>query len=353
MRHTGATWLCPEPVDRQRVLDNMGRVRRARMIAGAAIGFALVLYAPRYGWWTLLLFALAAVNNLTLDARCVRSPKPEYHVAFNVVCTQAILAAAIALSGGPKSLAMPWIVIPTAIAAARFRARVVMAGVGTGMILLLAATFGVDPHGALAHPDGLVVSITLLAAITACVFALSSAEIEHRGQSTLDPLTGLLNRAALDRRFAELADQARLTGDPVSVLMCDIDRFKAINDQFGHEFGDKVLIAIAEVLRSFAERIPTVVARHGGEEFAILMTGVSKDRAAQCAEELRQACAAKEISNEESSARVTISIGVAGCRSETDLAKVMRMADQALYAAKHRGRNRVVRADVLTESIAA
>lgn len=96
-----------------------------------------------------------------------------------------------------------------------------------------------------------------------------------------------------------------------------------------------------------------LVARHGGEEFAILMTGVSKERAVQYAEELRQACAAKEISNQESSACVTISIGLAECRGEKDLANVMRLADQALYVAKHRGRNRVVRADGPTNSIAA
>jgi diguanylate cyclase (GGDEF)-like protein len=83
------------------------------------------------------------------------------------------------------------------------------------------------------------------------------------------------------------------------------------------------------------------------------MTGVTKERTARYAEELRQACAVKEILGEGLSACVTISIGLAECRGEADLAKVMRMADQALYAAKHRGRNRVVRADVLTGSIAA
>jgi diguanylate cyclase (GGDEF)-like protein len=114
-----------------------------------------------------------------------------------------------------------------------------------------------------------------------------------------------------------------------------------------------VLVAIAEVLRPFAQRRQMLVARHGGEEFAVLMTGISRERAALYAEELRQACAAKEISSEEISACVTISIGLAECHAETNLAKVMRMADQALYAAKHRGRNRVVRADVLADSIAA
>jgi diguanylate cyclase (GGDEF)-like protein len=166
-------------------------------------------------------------------------------------------------------------------------------------------------------------------------------------------LTGLLNRRGFDQAAESALTTARDANLPTTVLMCDIDRFKAINDQFGHEFGDKVLIAISEVLRSFAGQGRMLVARHGGEEFAIQMTGVSKERAAQYAEELRQACAAKEISNEENSACVTISIGLAECHGETDLAKVMRMADQALYAAKHRGRNRVVRADVLADSIAA
>ncbi|MGY4597104.1 diguanylate cyclase (GGDEF)-like protein [Bradyrhizobium sp. GM22.5] len=134
--------------------------------------------------------------------------------------------------------------------------------------------------------------------------------------------------------------------------MCDIDRFKAINDQFGHDFGDKVLIAVAQVLCSFAERRQMLVARHGGEEFAVVMTGVSRERAAQYAEDLRQACAAEVVVGEGASTNVTISIGLAQSHGEMDLGKVMRMADQALYAAKHRGRNRVVRADVL-DSVAA
>jgi diguanylate cyclase (GGDEF)-like protein len=146
---------------------------------------------------------------------------------------------------------------------------------------------------------------------------------------------------------------ARDANLPTTVLMCDIDRFKAINDQFGHEFGDKVLIAISEVLSSFAGQRRMLVARHGGEEFSVLMTGVSRERAALYAEELRQACAAEPVLGDEASANVTISIGLAECHGETDLAKVMRMADQALYAAKHRGLNRVVRADFLADSIGA
>jgi diguanylate cyclase (GGDEF)-like protein len=204
---------------------------------------------------------------------------------------------------------------------------------------------------------GVVVSALLTAALTyrsALVMReLTLARAELLRISCTDQLTGLLNRRGFDEAAVAALTKAHEANLPTTVLMCDIDRFKAINDQFGHEFGDKVLVAIADVLRSFAERGQVLVARHGGEEFAALMSGVSQERAAQFAEELRQACAAKEISSEEASACVTISIGLAVCRGEIDLSKVMRMADQALYAAKHRGRNRVVRADVLSGSIAA
>jgi diguanylate cyclase (GGDEF)-like protein len=246
----------------------------------------------------------------------------------------------------------------------------VRSAVSVGLTVVLTVSFcllrfGPDPNALVragfVTTSSIMISIIISGLLTAGLsyrsalmmreLALTRAELMQI--SGTDQLTGLLNRRGFDRAAEAALTKARDADLPTTVLMCDIDRFKTINDQFGHEFGDKVLIAISDVLRSFAERRRMVVARHGGEEFAILMTGVAKERAVQYAEELRQACAAEEISNEESSACVTISIGLAECRGETDLANVMRMADQALYAAKHRGRNRVVRADVLADSIAA
>lgn len=136
--------------------------------------------------------------------------------------------------------------------------------------------------------------------------------------------------------------------------MCDIDRFKAINDEFGHEFGDKVLIEIGEAIRSFGEENGVVVARHGGEEFAALMIGVTTEQALQHANTLRRICAATEIArNKRTSARVTVSIGLASARENTNLPEIMRTADQALYLAKYGGRNRVVKADVSAAPVAA
>jgi diguanylate cyclase (GGDEF)-like protein len=244
------------------------------------------------------------------------------------------------------------------------------AAVSVGLTVVLTLSlcvlqFGPDPdafvRAGFVTKSSIMISIIISGLLTVGLSYRSALMMRELAQtradlqriSGTDQLTGLLNRRGFDQAAESALTTARDANLPTTVLMCDIDRFKAINDQFGHEFGDKVLIAISEVLRSFAGQRRMLVARHGGEEFAIQMTGVSKERAAQYAEELRQACAAKEISNEESSACVTISIGLAVCHGETDLAKVMRMADQALYAAKHRGRNRVVRADVLEDSVAA
>ena len=166
--------------------------------------------------------------------------------------------------------------------------------------------------------------------------------------SHTDQLTGLLNRRGFDEAASAALRSAHEADLPAVIFMCDVDRFKSINDRYGHDFGDKVLVEISDVLRSFAENDRFLVARHGGEEFAALMIGISHEQAAQYAENIRQACAAREIVADDNAARVTISIGFTVSCGELELAKLMRIADQALYSAKHGGRNRVARADALS-----
>lgn len=96
-----------------------------------------------------------------------------------------------------------------------------------------------------------------------------------------------------------------------------------------------------------------LVARHGGEEFAALLVGVTNEQATQYAEAIRRDCAASEVPSEDGSVRITVSIGIASFHGENDLAKIMRIADQALYVAKHGGRDRVARTDVLADFLAA
>ncbi|MEA2882046.1 MAG: hypothetical protein QOH32_1302 [Bradyrhizobium sp.] len=204
---------------------------------------------------------------------------------------------------------------------------------------------------------GVIISALLTAGLTyrsALVMQeLTLTRAELLRLSRTDQLTGLLNRRGFDEAAIPALRKAQDANLPTVVLMCDVDRFKTINDRFGHEFGDKVLVQIAGVLRLFARQNRMLVARHGGEEFAVLMTGATNEQAAQRAEDIRRACAAKEVISDGISMRVTISIGLTVSRDEIDLSKIMRIADQALYIAKHRGRNRVARADKLSVPLAA
>ncbi|TPQ31195.1 GGDEF domain-containing protein [Bradyrhizobium guangdongense] len=172
---------------------------------------------------------------------------------------------------------------------------------------------------------------------------LTRSELSRISQT--DQLTGLSNRRGFDDAACAALASARARNVPVAVFLCDIDHFKSINDRFGHEAGDKVLVEVADVLRQLAKVDDVVVGRHGGEEFAGLMVGVTRDQAEQHAEALRTACAARAISIGDDVERVTISLGFTVSCADAELSELMRIADRALYTAKRRGRDRVVQAD--------
>jgi len=162
-------------------------------------------------------------------------------------------------------------------------------------------------------------------------------ELEHRDRAVLDPLTGLLNRASLEARVREIEQQAHLTGGAVSLVVLDLDRFKRVNDTFGHERGDAVLRDVAyeirKSLRSFEQ-----VYRIGGEEFLVLLPGVALGDAVDIAERVRQAVAEAQPGG----LAMSISGGVAsGTGTEIRYDELFRAADGALLDAKRAGRDRV------------
>jgi diguanylate cyclase (GGDEF)-like protein len=160
-------------------------------------------------------------------------------------------------------------------------------------------------------------------------------------EAVRDPLTGLHNRRQLDRALA--ADRRSRVGDLESaVVVVDIDRFKDVNDRFGHAAGDEVLKAVADVLRR-STRDGDTVARMGGEEFVLVLPGAGAGQAAERAEEIRRDCAGLLHVLGGETVTVTVSAGVAagplgGAASDA----LLDAADRALYAAKAAGRNRVV-----------
>jgi diguanylate cyclase (GGDEF)-like protein len=332
------SWLCPTDADLHRALDVSARVRRARELGSAAIGVTMIASAPFLGWYILVFFALSVINLQTLDWRLSRARHPARVIARSFLWTAAVIGGAAAATGGPVSPMLPWIVIPCALAAARFRREVVFVGTGITALLAAAITFGVDPQGTIDHPVLLFVSIALLVNLVAIVSAVTSAEIEHRAEAILDPLTGLLNRNALGPRFVELETQAARSGESVALVLCDLDHFKAVNDTYGHEHGDRALCETADAMRSVL-RTFELIYRYGGEEFLIVLPGATPAHGAEVAERVRVAV----VSARPGALDLTVSAGVAAAAGHrVDLGSLFRAADAALYEAKRAGRNRVV-----------
>nr|WP_277626207.1 GGDEF domain-containing protein [Arsenicicoccus piscis] len=160
--------------------------------------------------------------------------------------------------------------------------------------------------------------------------------------SVRDVTTGVYNRRYFDEQLAQLSADAAERGEPLSLVLLDIDHFKVVNDSFGHLVGDQVLADLGALLRRHA-RPSDVVTRYGGEEFAILQPRTPLPVAEAFAERLREAVADYRWTAADPG-RVTISAGVASALDRTDDRSLIRAADRALYDAKAAGRNRVAAA---------
>src|SRR5216684_1468592 len=159
-----------------------------------------------------------------------------------------------------------------------------------------------------------------------------------------DALTGLHNRRYMETHLTTLAEQASSRGKPLALMILDIDYFKSINDNYGHDAGDDVLREFAVRIRKSIRGID-LACRYGGEEFVLVMPETDMAVAAMVAERLRRRIAAEPFAIQQGSrvVPVTISIGIAALRDKDDpVADVLKRADTALYRAKHDGRNRVV-----------
>ena len=168
-----------------------------------------------------------------------------------------------------------------------------------------------------------------------------------RREAAIDSLTGLYNRRAFDRRLVELVEHAHGLEDSFCLLLLDIDRFKRINDTYGHIVGDKVLSEFARQIGR-ATRRSDFLARYGGEEFGILLPQTRITSAFTVAENIRSTLEhvrLRRLQSGESLEVVTVSIGVAGYRVDESFESLVGRCDRALYRAKQLGRNRVVLAD--------
>lgn len=337
-RHEGG-WLCPTKADRTRLTDMSPAVRRARLCAGVFCGLGVLAMVPWVGWRALLVFALAPIPLLVLDRFLARAKRPERMVATSLGLHTTLIVIGVGVTGGIRSPLLPWIAIPVVTAAARFRIPVFLMGSVLAMGALVASAALASP-GALVHdPAAMIGILVLLGALVVAQRPLLDAEIRWRRDAVLDPLTGLLNRQGLPRRFREVAEQARLTGCPVSLVMADLDAFKHLNDRYGHAQGDAALRDVACLLRKELRSFELLY-RIGGEELLLILPGAELASACEIAEQARAVIEAGRPAG----LHVTASFGVS-CATGRDIEfqAMFQTADRALYEAKRSGRNQVAR----------
>jgi len=176
---------------------------------------------------------------------------------------------------------------------------------------------------------------------------------EMRTVATTDGLTGIANRKHFDTRLSEFADECAAAGEPLALLMGDVDHFKKFNDDFGHTVGDMVLRLVARTLAECV-RGRDFVARYGGEEFVVLLPKTGLQGAFAVAENIRSTIASKRLARKktgESLGMVTLSFGVAQYKPGEVLEDFIARADSGLYQAKNRGRNRVESAEPMAGEV--
>ena len=202
-----------------------------------------------------------------------------------------------------------------------------------------------DEFVAVRHALDLLEETQRLRAEDARLLAESHRHMERL--AVTDGLTWLFNRRHFNLTLAQEWARASRNGRSLSLVLLDIDHFKRYNDAYGHQAGDACLIEVAGVFKAHARRSGDCAARYGGEEFALILPELSSAQAGEIPERIRQAVAELALPNSGSdSGIVTVSIGVAA-RVPGDTMRpedLLRLADEALYAAKHEGRNRVVSA---------
>lgn len=176
---------------------------------------------------------------------------------------------------------------------------------------------------------------------------LNEVNNELETLSSIDPLTGLINRRSFDKRVLGEARRSRRERTPMSIAMLDIDHFKLINDQYGHQAGDECLRQFAKMLKTVMKRPSDVLCRFGGEEFIIILPNTTLEGAANVMEKVRQAIEQMKVEAESSVINFTVSIGVTSrvVGSDTDHQLMVSYADKQLYSAKETGRNKVVAAN--------
>jgi diguanylate cyclase (GGDEF)-like protein len=324
--------------NRTRLLDMTRRVLPASLFASALCAVAVLSLVSRVGTGILVPLALGASAELAIGFVFPRLRHPELWVLAGDAFAVFAIAWGVALTGGLNSPLLPLFALPVVAVAGRHTIPVVASFTAACLAAPLAASLVAINRNIDYGSTRIPAAFAAIAGVAAMTIAFMRAERQYRSQSRLDPLTGLMNRLALDQRFEEIATQAVLNGGVVCLIVGDIDRFKSINDTHGHEAGDIVLRDVAYALRT-SLRTFSLLYRIGGEEFIAILPGLALSEGVAVAERLRAAveeCRPGGIP-------VTMSFGVAAAEgADVEYGRLFHAADASLYGAKRTGRNRVL-----------
>jgi diguanylate cyclase (GGDEF)-like protein len=331
---SGHAPLAPDP--EERTFDIERRLGIRRVVNSAAVLLAIFASVPWLGWNAVLICPFIALALVASDRCAHLSSRPELVIFAGFVATMLAAGGVAAVTGGVKSPALVLVVVPVFSVTLRFQGRLLIVGLA-GCVLTAIAACVATPHAFLANPTPLFFVLAAMITIGSVAEATQRMEMHHRTQAVIDPLTGLFNRSSLRQRFYECQEQSRVTGRSLSIVVCDLDHFKRVNDEYGHGQGDLVLVDVAYTMRE-SLRHGDLAYRIGGEEFVILLPGSGMELAVAAAERLRNAIGASKPAG----IPMTMSFGVATWElGHTDWAALYAVADVQLYAAKQAGRDQV------------
>jgi diguanylate cyclase (GGDEF)-like protein len=341
MAHTAADSLTTVRDDarRERLLDMEIRLRPYRFACFAILALALASVGSEVGWWWVVPLLAGLGGFAIADSFMRNSEHPALWVATAWGILPLLLADAVVVTGGAASPVLMWFALPAVTLGARFSTRGTAIGTAYIVALLLIGTVGLDSATASAHHQEVIAALALVLCTVILSGALVESDRAHRRRSTLDPLTGLFNRNALEQRLGELdgLPAGGAKGSSYALLLCDLDHFKRVNDELGHAAGDAVLQDIAYTMRT-SLRAGDSIYRVGGEEILVVLPGATKPDAVGVAERLRKAVRDRRPAG----VSVTLSIGVAVSQTgPLDTDELVGLADAALYSAKAAGRDRV------------
>jgi diguanylate cyclase (GGDEF)-like protein len=302
-----------------------------------AVGFFLpfAVHDLRWGRYALGSAIVCVVLAFAADGLALhRGRKPPLPFALLLVPITAVITLSLATQGVMGAFwCYPTVLFSFFVLSRRMAivCSLTLLAVATGFVLRF-----VGPRITIRFTVSLVLTILIVDVIQNII-----RELERRlqEQAITDPLTGAFNRRHMEARLSEAVENARRGAAPASLLLIDIDHFKRINDEHGHDAGDAVLKGLVSFVRQRSRKVDLLF-RMGGEEFVLLLPDTAEDEALVTAEDLRQSIAEAPLFD---AVAVTVSIGIGGLRPQDSVEQWIKETDAAMYAAKQAGRNRVAR----------